>query len=67
MLKEEVSHHAHEEEETKLFPDLRTSMSADDRAAIGNEVLAMFEQLMAHEPRRNVPKEIDQAAPLPAA
>jgi hypothetical protein len=46
VLKEAVEHHAHEEEEAKLFPQLRTSMSADDRAAIGNEVLAMFEQLM---------------------
>jgi hypothetical protein len=66
VLKEEVSHHAREEEEAKLFPKLRASMSVDDLAALGNEVLAMFEELMAQEPRRNVPGETDQAAPLPA-
>jgi hemerythrin superfamily protein len=67
VLKEEVSHHAHEEEETKLFPILRRSMDEDELAGLGNEVLALFEQLMEHEPRRNVPNETDEAAALPAA
>ncbi len=65
VLKEEVSHHAHEEEEGKLFPILRKQMSADERAGLGNEVLAMFEQLLEEEPADNVPLETDQAAPLP--
>lgn len=67
VLKETVTHHAHEEEETKLFPVVRKIMTADELAALGNEVLAMFEDLMAHEPRRNVPAETDHAAALPAA
>jgi iron-sulfur cluster repair protein YtfE (RIC family) len=67
VLKEEISHHAHEEEEDKLFPMLRRSMTEDELAGLGNEVLAAFEKLMEQEPRRNVPNETGQAAPLPAA
>jgi iron-sulfur cluster repair protein YtfE (RIC family) len=66
VLKENVSHHAHEEEEQKLFPMLRKSMSQDELLALGNEVLAMFEELMPQHPHKNVPNETKQAAPLPA-
>src|SRR3954451_19561225 len=44
VLKEQLSHHAHDEEEQKLFPILRKSIASDDLAALGNEVLALFEQ-----------------------
>lgn len=67
VLKEDVSHHAHGEEEGKLFPMLRSSMTADELAAIGNETLAMFEQLMTGHPHRDVPNETTRAAPLPPA
>lgn len=67
VLKEDVSHHAHEEEEDKLFPMLRSSMSADQLAAIGNDTLAMFEDLMKGHPSKNVPRETAAAAPLPPA
>ena len=67
VLKEEVSHHAHEEEEKELFPEVRAQFSADERAALGNECLAMFEQLMTTSPRNAIPNEIDRAAPLPSA
>jgi hemerythrin superfamily protein len=66
LLKEQFSHHAHDEEEGKLFPILRRLMTEDDRAAIGNEVLAMFEALIEQEPRQNVPSETAEAAPLPS-
>lgn len=66
VLKEMVSHHAHEEEEGELFPKLRKQMDADQRAALGNEVLALFEQLMTKHPARNIPAETKQAAPLPS-
>jgi hemerythrin superfamily protein len=66
VLKEAVSHHAHEEEEGKLFPMLRTLLDADQRAALGNEVLALFEQLLPKHPAKNIPTEITEAAPLPA-
>ncbi|MGE0549306.1 MAG: hemerythrin domain-containing protein [Kofleriaceae bacterium] len=65
VLKEQVAHHAHEEEEGKLFPQLRKSMSEDELAGLGSEVLAMFEELMKEEPRYNVPDETAEAAPLP--
>jgi len=65
VLKEEVSHHAHDEEEDKLFPKLRASMSSDELAALGNEVLVMFEKLMQTHPYKNVPGETQAAAPLP--
>jgi hemerythrin superfamily protein len=66
LLKEDVEHHAHEEEEKELFPKLRKSMSPDERAALGNECLAMFEKLMETHPSKNVPAETKEAAPLPA-
>lgn len=66
VLKEAVSHHAHEEEEGKLFPMLRTLLDADQRAALGNEVLALFEQLLPKHPAKNIPAETAEAAPLPA-
>lgn len=67
VLKEQVSHHAHEEEEGKLFPQLRAALSRDELAAIGNEYLVVFETLMQSHPYQNVPGEIEEAAPLPPA
>jgi hypothetical protein len=67
VLKENVSHHAHDEEEAKLFPKLRKLLSADDLAALGNEVLAMFESLIEQSPRFHIPEETAEAAPLPSA
>lgn len=66
LLKERFSQHAHDEEEGKLFPILRRVMTDDDRAAVGNEVLAMFETLIEQEPRQNVASETAEAAPLPS-
>jgi hemerythrin superfamily protein len=64
-LKDKVSHHAHDEEEGELFPILRRTMSEDELAGLGNEVLVMFEELMGKEPRRSVPDETYEAAQLP--
>ncbi|HEX7843526.1 MAG TPA: hemerythrin domain-containing protein [Kofleriaceae bacterium] len=66
LLKEQFMHHSHDSEEGKLFPILRRLMTEDDRAAIGNEVLAMYEALIEQEPRQNVPSETAEAAPLPS-
>lgn len=65
VLKEQVSHHAHEEEEKKLFPKVRAMMSTDERAALGNELLVMFEELMLSHPYKNVHAETAAAASLP--
>jgi hemerythrin superfamily protein len=64
VLKEEVTHHAHKEEEDKLFPKLRKLMSSEELQALGGEMLAMFETLMTQEPRKNVPKETRKPAAL---
>jgi hemerythrin superfamily protein len=65
VLKEEVAHHAHEEEEKELFPKVKDMFSRDERAALGNEVLVMFEDLMQTHPYKNVPAETAYAAKLP--
>ena len=67
VLAEQVSHHAHKEEEDKLFPEVKKLFSADERAALGGEMLAMFEDLMAGAPAMDVPGETEVAAPLPRA
>jgi hemerythrin superfamily protein len=65
VLKEQVTHHAHKEEEKKLFPKVKDLMTEDERLGLGNEVLAMFEELMMAHPYKNVPSETAEAAPLP--
>jgi hemerythrin superfamily protein len=65
VLKEQVSHHAHEEEEGHLFPQVKSLLSLDERAALGNELLVKFDELVATHPRKHVPQEIDAAAELP--
>lgn len=66
VLKDLVSHHAHDEEEGHLFPVLERLMTEDERAGLGNEVLVLFESLIEQEPRQNVPGETSEPAPLPA-
>ncbi len=64
VLKESIRHHARDEEEDKLFPKLRKMFSADELAGLGNELLAMFEDLLEQAPRNEVPSQTRQAAPL---
>jgi hemerythrin superfamily protein len=65
VLKEQIAHHAHEEEEKALFPIVKDMLSADQRAALGNEVLVAYEEALAASPHMLVPTETDAAAPLP--
>jgi hemerythrin superfamily protein len=64
VLAEEIRHHARDEEEGKLFPLVRELFDEDERAGLGNELLVMYEQQMAREPRKQVPSETGEAAPL---
>lgn len=65
VVRDQVVHHAHEEEENTLFPLVRKFFDEDDLAALGNEMLAMFERLLEKgAPRANVPAETAEAAPL---
>jgi hypothetical protein len=66
VLKEQIRHHAHQEEEGKLFPVLERTLSADQRAGLGNEMLAMYEELIDREPRMQIPSETTEAAHLEA-
>jgi len=63
VLKEAIEHHV-EEEEGELFPQVEKNFDSSELEAMGNEMETMFEDLLKHEPRRNVPKETGEAAPL---
>jgi len=65
-LEQAVGFHAHDHEEGRLFPIARALLDDDQRAGLGNELLAMFDALMAEAPREHVPDETDAPAPLPA-
>jgi len=66
VIKEQIRHHAKQEEEQSLFPKVKRLLGADERAALGNEMLAMFETLLEKSPRKQVPAETAEPAPLPA-
>jgi iron-sulfur cluster repair protein YtfE (RIC family) len=63
VLKEEIHHHVQEEEE-ELFPQVRKMLKRPELQAMGEELQAQFEALLQSEPRRDVPEQIDEAAPL---
>lgn len=64
VMQEEVDHHAREEEEDKLFPKVRKLMSSEELDQLGSEMESLFEQLLSEEPRKNVPAETEEAAPI---
>jgi hemerythrin-like domain-containing protein len=63
VLKEQIEHHI-EEEEGELFPKVRKSFAKEELEALGTEMEAMFEELEKGEPRKEVPAQTDEAAPL---
>lgn len=64
VMKEQVNHHAREEEEGDLFPKVRKLLSREELLGLGGEMTSRFVTLMEGEPRRNVPSETGAAAPL---
>jgi non-homologous end joining protein Ku len=66
VLKEQIEHHV-EEEEGELFESVRESMSAAELETLGAQMEALFEELMQGTPRRNIPDETGEAAPLPSS
>ncbi len=64
VLKEEINHHAREEEEDVLFPKLRRLMSEEQLVALGSEMLSLYERLLSQEPRTQVHKQTAKPAPL---
>ena len=64
VMKEQVTHHAREEEEEKLFPLVERMLSVEELEGLGAEMLREFDELMESEPRGDVPGETMRAAPL---
>jgi iron-sulfur cluster repair protein YtfE (RIC family) len=64
VLQEQVDHHLEEEEE-ELFEMVKKSRSSDALQKLGKQMEELYQQLMAGEPREDVPEETDHAAPLP--
>jgi hemerythrin superfamily protein len=65
VVKEQIRHHARDEEEGELFPKVRKMMSKDELQALAGEMTRMFTELLEGEPRFDVKAETAAAAPLP--
>lgn len=64
VMQEQLEHHARTEEEGELFPEVRKLMTKDELDGLGGEMMRRFQELLADEPRLDVPDETDEAAPL---
>jgi hemerythrin superfamily protein len=62
VLKEEVRHHARDEEEKSLFPLVRKLLSRNELEEMGDKMEQMFTSLLEQSPRKNVPQETKSAA-----
>jgi hypothetical protein len=65
VMKEQITHHAREEEEGELFPKVRKLLDKDELLGLGNDMMTRFADLMGEEPRLEVPNETAEAAPIP--
>jgi hemerythrin superfamily protein len=63
VLKEQVEHHV-EEEESELFKKVRKLMNAETLESLGAIMEQEFEQMQQEEPRKEIPGQTDEAAPL---
>ncbi len=63
VLQELVEHHV-EEEEGELFPLVQQNFAREELEALGDRMEQRFDELQEAEPRRRIPGETDQAAPL---
>jgi hemerythrin superfamily protein len=63
VLQELVEHHV-EEEEKDLFKSVKKLLKKEELATIGEQMEAMFSELIQSEPRMQIPRETDEAAPL---
>jgi hemerythrin superfamily protein len=63
VLQEQIEHHV-EEEEGELFAKVRKLFTKEELEVMGSEMERMFEELMAGEPREEVPAQTEAAPPL---
>ena len=63
VLKEQVEHHVKEEQDD-LFPKVKKILDKDQLEALGQAMSAEQSELEAGQPRKAVPSETKQAAPL---
>jgi len=63
VLQELIDHHVNEEE-TELFPLVQQNFAREELEALGDQMERMFDELQESEPRKTIPSETDQAAPL---
>ncbi|OJH35666.1 hemerythrin domain-containing protein [Cystobacter ferrugineus] len=63
VLQELVEHHV-EEEEKELFKQVKKLLTKEELTVMGEQLEAMFSELIQSQPRMQVPREIGEAAPL---
>jgi hemerythrin superfamily protein len=64
VLKEQTEHH-HKEEEEHLFPKVKSMLGEDERAELGEQMLALQVRMkVAGDPREGVAEQTEAAAPL---
>ncbi len=63
VLEDEVTRHI-EEEEGILLPRAQKLLGRERLAELGPEIARTFGELMQHEPRRNLPREAEEGAPV---
>lgn len=61
LLKEQVLHHV-KEERTELFPKVKKLLDAEQLEALGQEMMALTDELEGNDPRLQVPNETAEAA-----
>jgi len=66
VMHEQLEHHNHKEEEKKLFPIVKKMFTQDELISIGEQMETRYFEMMASSPRKDIPGETDEAAPLVA-
>ena len=64
VMKENIEHHARDEEEGELFPKVEQLFDDGDLEGLADEMEILFEDLLVESPRLGVWAEIDEAAAL---